>query len=197
MMTMPLNINMLGKKTLIAGGGPVAVRKAHRLLKAGSSVTVVTLAASPELLDLESSGCIALRLQAYTTDCLQDMFLVIAATDSQGVNARIAEEAKERGILVLVADAQDKGDCIFPALLRRGELEIAVSSGGRSPAFSAMVRDHIAEMIGEEYGALLERMAVEREKLLTEGNASTYNNKIVRDLAARLMAEMQKHKETP
>lgn len=197
MPTLPLNINMQGKKTLIVGGGPVATRKMHRLLKTGSSITIVTLSASQEMEELASSGSVILNFAAYETSCLEDVFLVVAATDSKHVNERIAKEAKDKGILVLVADDQEEGDCTFPALLRRGELEITVSSGGRAPAFSAMVRDHIARIIGEEYGILLERMAVEREKLLTEGNTSTYNNKIVRDLAERLIAEMQNHKELP
>lgn len=187
---------MQGKKTLIVGGGPVATRKMHRLLAAGSSVTIVTLSASREIEDLKSAGSVVLNLEAYDSKYLDGVFLVVAATDSRDVNVRITKDARERGILILVADAQEKGDCTFPALLRRGELEIAVSSGGRSPAFSAMVRDRIAELIGEEYGILLEHTAVEREKLLTEGKASTYNNKIVRDLAERLIAEMQNHKET-
>ena len=193
---MPLNINMQGKKVLVVGGGTVATRKMHRLLEAGSSVTIVTLSASREMEKLGSTSSIVLNLEPYNTSYLEGVFLVVAATDSHDVNIRIAKEAKERGILVLVADAQEKGDCTFPALLRRGELEIAVSSGGCSPAFSAMVRDRIAQIIGEEYGVLLERTAVEREKLLTEGNTSTYNNTIVRDLAERLIAEMQNHKET-
>jgi precorrin-2 dehydrogenase/sirohydrochlorin ferrochelatase len=192
MPTMPLNINMQGKKALLVGGGPVATRKMHRLLEAGSNVTIVTLSASQEMENLQSVGSVVLNLEAYDTSCLDGVFLVVAATGSQDVNIRIAKEAKERGILVLVADAQEEGDCTFPAVLRRGELEIAVSSGGRSPAFSAMVRDRIAQIICEEYGILLERTAVEREKLLTEGNTSTYNNKIVRDLAERLIDEMQK-----
>jgi precorrin-2 dehydrogenase/sirohydrochlorin ferrochelatase len=144
---------------------------------------------------LGSTGSIALNFGAYDTTYLDGVFLVVAATGSQEVNARIAKEAKQRGILVLVADAQEKGDCTFPALIRRGDLVIAVSSGGRSPSFSAMVRNRIAEIIGEEYGVLLEHAAEEREKLLTEGNTSTYNDKIVRDLAERLIAEMQTHKE--
>lgn len=188
---------MQGKKVLIVGGGSVATRKAHRLLEAGSTVMTVALSVSPRMEALEAAGRIELSRRAYRTDDLDDIFLVVAATDLQDVNLRIAAEAKERGILVLVADAHEKGDCTFPALLRRGELEIAVSTGGRSPAFSAMVRDRIAEIVGEEYGILLEHTAAEREKLLTEGNTSTYNNKIVRDLAACLLAEMQNHKEIP
>ncbi len=80
-----------------------------------------------------------------------------------------------RGILVAVADNPAAGDCTFPAILQRGDLEIAVSTGGRCPTFAVDVRDCIAEHIGDEYGMILDQLAAEREKLLTNGSSSTYN----------------------
>jgi precorrin-2 dehydrogenase/sirohydrochlorin ferrochelatase len=79
--------------------------------------------------------------------------------------------------------------------LRRGALEISVSTGGRCPAFAVLVRDCIARLIGDDYGIALGQLAAEREKLLTEGNSSTYNGKIVRSLAQRLIDELSDHKD--
>ena len=93
-------------------------------------------------------------------------------------------------MFVVVADAPEQGNCIFPAILRRGDLEVSVSSNGRCPAFAAQVRDVIAGIIGEEYGVALGHLAAEREKLLTEGNHSTYNASIMRALSERLITEL-------
>jgi len=123
--------------------------------------------------------------------------MVITATDDAAANAAVAAEARRRGVLIAVTDAPESGDCMFPAVLKRGALEIAVSSGGRCPAFSAKVRDVIAGVIGEEYGAALERLSDEREKLLTEGNDSTYNAKIVRSSVESAIAELSDRKEIP
>jgi precorrin-2 dehydrogenase/sirohydrochlorin ferrochelatase len=105
-------------------------------------------------------------------------------------------DARERGILVTVADNPATGDCTFPAILQRGDLEITVSTGGRCPAFAVDVRDYIAEHIGSEYGTILERLAAEREKLLTNGSSSTYNREVLRSLARHLLAELTECKES-
>jgi siroheme synthase (precorrin-2 oxidase/ferrochelatase) len=98
---------------------------------------------------------------------------------------------------VTVADSPESGNCTFPALLRRGELEISVSTGGQCPAFAALIRDHISAIISDDYGNALEQLAEEREKLLTEGNESSYNAEIVRAHAQRLMAQLTNKKEAP
>jgi len=116
----------------------------------------------------------------------------VAATDDAEVNRRVAADARRRGILVAVADTPELGTCAFPAVLRRGNLEIGVSTGGRCPAFALLVRDLLAGVIGDDYGIALERVASEREKLLTEGNDSTYNSPLVRAIAQRLIEELTK-----
>lgn len=194
---LPLNIDLCDRTVLVVGGGAVACRKVRVLLAAAASVHVVAPAMVPELSQLAASGAITARHGQYATDDLDGVFLAVAATDDPDVNDRVAAEARHRGILVAVADAPERGDCTFPAVLRRGDLEIAVATGGRCPAFAALVRDRLAEVVGDDYGAALERLALEREKLLTEGNDSTYNNKIVRLLAGRLIAELSGHKESP
>jgi precorrin-2 dehydrogenase / sirohydrochlorin ferrochelatase len=196
MSRMPLNIEMKGKRVLIAGGGSVACRKLKILLEAGAGVCVVAPVMAPEIEDLSSTGDITTRIGEYDAGDLNGVFLVVAATDDGGVNRQIAADAKQRGILAVVADAPDMGDCTFPALLRRGDLEISVGSGGRCPAFAALVRDVVADVIGEEYGVALERIAVEREKLLTAMNGSTYNKKLIYSLAEQMISGLTKHKES-
>lgn len=192
---LPLNIDMHGRTALVVGGGPVALRKVRALRNAGARVDVVALSLDPDLVDQWTSIGASVKLAAFEPDALEGVFLAVAATDDALVNSRIAMAARQRGIMVAVADAPDSGDCTFPALLRRGELEIAISTGGRCPAFAVLVRDRIARLIGDEYGDALEQLALAREKLLTEGNGSTYNKKIVRSLARRLIEELSNNKD--
>ena len=195
MSTLSLNVRMQGKLAVIAGGGIVALRKLRTLLTAGASVRVVAPAICPEIAALKDSGAIAARVGSYAVSDLDGAFLVIAATDDAQVNRQVCADARERGVLVAVADDPASGSCTFPALLQRGDLEIAVSTGGRCPTFAVDVRDRIAEHIGHEYGRILQQLAEEREKLLTNGSSSTYNTQVLRSLAKRLLAESTEPKE--
>jgi len=193
---LPLNINIKGKRALIVGGGEVACRKLKTLLAAGAAVYLVAPDMVPEITTLLSTGEIEARVGKFEFNDLKGAFLIVAATDDHEVNKQIALEATQRGILVAVTDAPDNGNCTFPAVLRRGGLEISVSTGGRSPAFASLVRDVVASVIGEDYGVALERVATEREKLLTERNGSTYNKKIMYSIAKQMITALNKHKES-
>ncbi len=192
-----LNIDIQDRTALVVGGGAVALRKVKTLLAAGACVRVVAPTLAEGMDALRHSGAIFVRAAAYVPADLDGVFLAVAASDKREVNARVAGDARERGIMVAVADAPRLGNCTFPAILRRGDLEIAVSSGGRCPAFSVQVRDRIAGVIGEEYAVILERLAAEREKLLTEGNGSTYNAQLVRLRTERLMSELAVDGDVP
>ena len=192
---LPLHIDIQDRIILVVGGGSVACRKLRALMAAQASVRVVALDLDPEISALSASGLIATRSGCYQASDLDGVFLAVAATNESVVNRTVAADARQRGILVAVADAPDLGNCTFPAVLRRGNLEISVATGGRCPAFAALVRDVLATVIGDEYGIALERLTIEREKLLTEGNGSTYNKQVMRDYAMRLINELSEHKE--
>jgi len=115
---------------------------------------------------------------------------VIAATSDRDVNRRVALEARKLGIPVNVSDRPDEGNCRFPALLQRGSLELAISTEGRSPAAAVALRDMLAELIGEEYGEMLELLAIVREKLLTLGMPEAYNVQLVKKLLEQGVAAL-------
>jgi siroheme synthase-like protein len=186
---------MHGKQVVIIGGGAVALRKLRKLLAAGAVIRVVATAICPEISLLNDSGRVAVRVGPYTATDLDTAFLVIAATDDLLVNEQVRSDAHARGIMVAVADNPSAGDCTFPAVLQRGDLDIAVSTGGRCPSFAVDVRDQIAGHIGSEYSAILELVAAEREKLLTNGSSSTYNTQVLRTLAKHLITELTERKE--
>ena len=196
MSTLALNIRMHGKAAVIIGGGAVALRKLRTLLTAGAFVKLVAMNICPEIASLKDSGTLAVRRGRYTVSDLDHAFLVIAATDNALVNEQICADARERGVLVAAADNPAMGDCTFPAILQRGDLKIAVSTGGRCPTFAVDVRDCIAEHIGHEYGTILDQLAAERENLLTNGSPSTYNTRVLHSLARRLIAELTERKES-
>ncbi len=174
----------------------MALRKVHALLASGASLRVVAPEICLELADLAAQGAVSVRRGCYAVADLDAAFLAVAATDAAAVNRAVAADASERGILVMVADSPLAGNCTFPAVLRHGNLEIAVSTGGRCPTLATEIRDMIAGVIGDEYGVVLEQLAAEREKLLTDGSASTYNKQVLRSLAGRLIAEIAERKDT-
>jgi precorrin-2 dehydrogenase/sirohydrochlorin ferrochelatase len=192
---LPLNIDVRGMSVLVVGGGGVAGRKIKSLLDAEATVTVVAPELSPEIDRLAAAGAINSINGCYQASDLTGVFLAVAATNDPGTNRRIAADARRRGILVAVTGAPESGNCTFPALLRRGDLEVSVSTDGLCPGFAAVVRDLLATVIGEEYGSILATLALEREKLLTEGNCSTYNNQILRSRARELINEFTERKE--
>ena len=195
MSTLALNIRMQGKLAVIIGGGAVAVRKLRSLVTAGAQVRVVAREICPEINALKESGKVAVRTGSYMASDLDNAFLVVAATDDIITNEKVRCEAAKRGIMVALADNPSAGDCTFPAVLQRGDLDIAVSTGGRCPTFAVDVRDQIAGLIGSAYGVILEQLAAEREKLLTNGSSSTYNATVLRSLSSRLIAEFTERKE--
>jgi len=192
---LPLNIDMLGRTALVAGGGVVAGRKIKSLLDAGATVSVVAPEVTPAICQLGVDGAIKIKIGCYQACDLTGTFLAVAATNDPHVNRTIADDARKQGILVTVADAPETGNCTFPALLRRGDLEISISTNGKCPGFAAELRDIIAATIGEEFGTILQTLTFEREKLLTEGRCSTYNSQVLRSRTKELINEFTKHKE--
>ncbi len=194
--TLSLNITMYGKPVVIIGGGSVAHRKLVTLLDTGALLTVVAPEMSAGILALGNRTSLTLRVKNFDASDLDGAFLVIAATSNAAVNAEVGDAARRRNTLIAMTDDPSRGDCTFPALLTRKELRVAVSTGGRCPTFAAQVRDIIGELIGEEYGDMVEQLANEREKLLTNGSPSTYNRKVLQLLATQLLCRQTEQKDT-
>jgi precorrin-2 dehydrogenase/sirohydrochlorin ferrochelatase len=192
---LPLYIDLRGFNVLVVGGGAVASRKIAPLLNAGAAVRVVSPEITPEISRLVTTGAVSRKSGCYEPVDLHEIFLVVAATNHLDTNRLIAADARQRGLLVTVANEPESGNCNFPALLRRGKLEISISTNGACPAFAAEVRDIIATVIDEKYGFILATLAAEREKLLTEGSPSTYNVQVLRSRARELINELTEHKD--
>jgi len=141
-------LDLRGRRCVVAGGGAVARRKTEGLLAAGADVLVV----APEAGEMPG-GAVVERRAARLAD-LDGAVLVVCATDDPAVNAALAREARRLGVLANVVDDPDRGDLVVPAVLRRGALQVAVSTGGASPALARRLRDELAAHVGDEYGEL-------------------------------------------
>ena len=154
----PMFVNVAGRRCVVVGGGGVAARKARGLLEHGAEVVVVSPGVRPEL---EAAGVEILR-RPYETGDLEGAFLAFAATDSRGVNAAVSLEAEERGIPVNVADKPSEGDFALPATLRRGGLQVAVSTGGASPTLARRIKEELEPAFAAEWAGIVERFGVAR-----------------------------------
>lgn len=134
---------------MVVGGGEVALRKVESLLAAGATVTVV----APQVREMPPGATVVLR--AFQPSDLDGAFFVISATDDREVNSAVAAEAEARGILINVVDVPSESSVILPAVVRRGEFVLAVSTGGASPALARRLRERLEVEFGEEYGELI------------------------------------------
>ncbi|MEW6546506.1 MAG: bifunctional precorrin-2 dehydrogenase/sirohydrochlorin ferrochelatase [Bacillota bacterium] len=140
-----------GRRCLVVGGGEVAHRKVQDALGAGLRVVVVAPSLVPALRDLAERGDIAWKERAFCPEDVRGMFLVFAAATPH-VNSEVCRAAREAGVLVNVVDHPEMSDFTSPAVLHRGPVTIAVSTGGASPALAARIRDRVAALVGEEVG---------------------------------------------
>lgn len=152
----PVFLDLRGRLCLVAGGGLVAQRKVESLLAAGARVRVVSPELTDKLAKAAASGKIEHSAAEYSAKELDGACLVIGATSSPETNAQIHRDCLERGIPVNIVDAPKLCTFILPAVLRRGPLSIAISTGGTSPAWAAKIRRSLEKQFGEEYATLLE-----------------------------------------
>jgi len=175
----PLVLDLEGRLCVIVGGGRVAGRKLAGLLGRGARIRVV----APEITrSIAKNGEIELIRRAYQPSDLRGALLVFAATADRVLNLRIRDEAREQGALVNLATEGARGDFLLPALLGRGDLTLAVSTAGRSPALATLVRDLLAPRFGPEWGQVAEIAGRLREKLLTVRGGGPYYQRVLSNL---------------
>jgi precorrin-2 dehydrogenase/sirohydrochlorin ferrochelatase len=164
----PIYLTIQDRSCLVIGGGLVGTRKVKTLLRCGARVTVISPDTTDALKDLARTGRVTLISRAYTTDDLTGVFLVFCATSDRDLNRRIAGDAEKKGVLCNVADLPDASSFIVPSVVNRGDLTLAVSTGGTSPAFAKKLRRDLERQFGDEYAVFLDLMGRIRKKLLTD-----------------------------
>ena len=165
----PVFLRIHKKKCVVVGGGRVALRKVRMLLDCGGEVKVVSSTFHSNLLRLAEKKAIRLIRRDYKPGDLAGAAIVIAATDQQEINRRVAEEAKRAGALVNVVDDPEPSSFILPSCFRKGGLTLTVSTGGKSPALARKIRTELQKNFGKEYAALLLLIGEVRSSLMRRG----------------------------
>lgn len=147
----PIFLDLEGRRVVIVGGGAVSARKVEAMIRYGARVTVIAPACTEEIARWAGEGRLTLERRTYESTDLDGATLVIASTSAPEVNERIAADCRARGILVNVVDDTALCDFIVPAIVENGSIQIAVSTGGRSPAFARVVKRDLQAAIGPEY----------------------------------------------
>jgi siroheme synthase-like protein len=147
----PIYIDIEDHAVLIIGGGNVCARKAETMVRYGARVTIVSPEVTDEIAAWESGGVLAIRRKRYEEDDLEGASIVIASTDDPCVNARVARDCRRRRIPVNVVDVTHLCEFIVPAIIEKGSVQIAVSTGGKSPALGRTLKEELQRTIGPEY----------------------------------------------
>lgn len=193
-MSFLVNLALEGRSALVVGAGPVAARKVQDLLAGGASVTVVAPKVCADLERLAQAGSIRLLRRPYEAADVQAMFVVVAATDDEELNATVSRHAQARGILVNVVDRPALCTFTLPAVVRRGDLTLAVATDGRCPAFASALREELESSYGPDYAGALDLLAELRREMIARGwsspriqqtVAAVYRAGLMRLIAAR------------
>ncbi len=189
MKTYPIFAVIEDKPCLVVGGGAVGERKVQDLLASGAKVTVVSRTLTPILAALASEGKIVYLAEDFADNQVESMALVMAATDDPEVNAKVSAAAQARGIWVNVADDPEHCTFIVPAQVKRGDLTLAISTGGASPALARKVREDLQQQFGPEYGPYLDLLKRVRSRIMAERRAHPDNAKLFHRLVNSTLQE--------
>jgi precorrin-2 dehydrogenase / sirohydrochlorin ferrochelatase len=172
----PIALVLDGKPCLVVGGGEIADGKLDALLLAGAVVTVVSPEVRPRIAALAAEGQITLQQRPYQSSDLDATYLVIAATDDRPLNARVVTEARAAGILTQAVDDIPYCDFFAVAIVRRGDLQLGISTNGRSPAFARWMRERLDTELPAEYGDLLAVLGDVRDSIKARGPIPAYEH---------------------
>lgn len=164
----PFFMEIEGKRGVIVGGGRVAARKVEKLLPFGPSLTVIAprieecMRTQEKLLQKDAAASLVLEERTFLPEDLTGADFVIAATDDESLNGRIAEYCKTERILVNVVDDREKCTFFFPALVKDGNLTVGISTDGQSPLAASWIRQKISDALPEGMGAVIDLLGLMR-----------------------------------
>jgi precorrin-2 dehydrogenase/sirohydrochlorin ferrochelatase len=162
----PMFLKLEGKRCLVVGAGRVGEPKIGGLIDTGARVHVIACEASPTVHEWARDAKITLTLRSFTADGLDGAFLIVAATASRSLNESIYREAQRRGILCNVVDVPEYCDFYYPAVVRRGDLQIAISTNGQSPSLAQKLRQQLERQFGPGYAQWVAELGETRKLVL-------------------------------
>jgi len=164
----PMMVKLEGRKCVVIGAGKVAEEKIAGLLPHRPRITVVSPEATKKIQKQAQTGILAWRQRRFAAGDIAGAFLAIAATDSRAVNAAVFHACTARGVLCNSVDDPPNCDFFYPAVVRRGALQIAISTNGRSPALASRVRRELEQQFGPEWADWVEHIGNMRRQILSE-----------------------------
>ncbi|HEY7030336.1 MAG TPA: bifunctional precorrin-2 dehydrogenase/sirohydrochlorin ferrochelatase [Thermomicrobiales bacterium] len=172
----PVALDLNGKPCLVVGGGVIADGKLDALLDAGARITVVSPDVLPRIEALATGGLITLHRRRYRSADIGGTYLVIAATHDRAANAAVAADGRAAGVLVNAVDDIPNCDFFAVSVVRRGDLQLAISTAGRSPAFARWMREYLDASLPAEFGDLLAILGDVRGTLKARGPIPAYEH---------------------
>ena len=181
----PMFLKLEGRQCLVVGAGKVGEPKIAGLLETGVHIRVVALDASPTVREWARSGKIDLELRPFVADDLEGAFLAVVATNSRSLNERVYREAQRRGVLCNVVDVPDLCDFFYPSVVRRGDLQIAVSTAGQSPSLAQKIRQQLEKQFGPGYAGWVAELGETRKLILSSDLDKERKLDLLHSLASR------------
>jgi len=180
----PLFVKLQGRRCLVVGAGPISEGKIAGLLESGAEVHVIAPKAAPQIVEWHKRKKLRLTKRAFRASDLDNMFLVVAATHSTKVHRAIYREACKRNVLCNIVDVPALCDFYYPAVVRRGQLQIAISTAGASPSLARRLREEMESTFSPEYADWLKHLSRERRKILAKKIPITERLEILKKLAS-------------
>lgn len=185
----PMFLKLVGKTVLVVGAGNVGESKISGLLDTGARIRVVSLDATPAVHNWAQEGKIELELRGYSLDDLIGTFLVIVATNTRVLNERVYRESQLRGILCNVVDVPDLCDFYYPSVVKRGDLQIAISTAGNSPSLAQKIRQQLEKQFGPAYAEWVAELGETRKLVLASDLDKQRKLDLLHSLASREAVE--------
>ncbi|MGA7629469.1 MAG: bifunctional precorrin-2 dehydrogenase/sirohydrochlorin ferrochelatase [Terriglobales bacterium] len=181
----PMFMKLTAKQCLVVGAGKVGEPKIAGLIDTGASIQVVAIAATEQVREWAQTGKVKLELRSFSKNDLDGKFLAVAATASPTLNQLVYREAQQRGVLCNVVDVPDLCDFYYPAVVRRGDLQIAISTAGQSPSLAQKIRQQLERQFGEGYGAWVKQLGETRSLILASELDKETKLELLHSLASR------------
>lgn len=180
----PILLKLKARKCVVVGAGQIAAAKAAGLLRSGARVVVIGPRAVEWIQSRARAGKLTWRRRRFVAADVEGAFLVIAATNSNATNDAVFRACAARGVLCNVVDDPERCDFFYPAVVRRGLMQIAISTGGCSPALARRLRIELGRQFGPEYGAWVEHVGKIRREILSQDLAAGERRRLLDQIAS-------------
>jgi precorrin-2 dehydrogenase / sirohydrochlorin ferrochelatase len=187
----PMFVKLEGRRVLVVGAGNIGEQKIAGLLDSGARVRVIALSATEQVRSWAEHGSIDFAQRTYESTDLDGVFLVIVASSVRELNEQIYREAQDRGILCNVVDVPDQCDFYYPSVVKRGDLQIAISTSGQSPSLAQRIRRQLEQQFGPTYADWVSELGDVRREVLRSDLEPERKRDLLQSLASRAAFEAE------